>query len=57
MRVETFELYVTDRYDNEPISTMWFTPLPHSCDALRINMVAQPNAAVGILEVQVAFEK
>jgi hypothetical protein len=30
---------------------------PLTCDAIRINMVPQSDAAVGILEVQVAFEK
>ncbi len=53
-----FELYVTDRYDNRANQYNVVHPAaPLTCDALRINMVAQPNAAVGILEVQVAFEK
>ena len=53
-----FELYVTDRYDNRANQYNVIHPAaPLTCDAIRINIVPQPNAAVGILEVQVAFEK
>ena len=53
-----FELYVTDRYDNRANQYNVVHPAaPLTCDAIRINMVPQPDAAVGILEVQVAFEK
>ena len=55
---EPFELYVTDRYDNRANQYNVVHPAaPLTCDAIRINMVPQPDAAVGILEVQVAFEK
>ena len=53
-----FELYVTDRYDNRANQYNVVHPAaPLTCDAIRINMVPQPDSAVGILEVQVAFEK
>ncbi|MEJ6524212.1 MAG: glycoside hydrolase family 127 protein, partial [Opitutales bacterium] len=53
-----FELYVTDRYDNRANQYNVVHPAaPLTCDAIRINMVPQPDATVGILEVQVAFEK
>ena len=53
-----FELYVTDRYDNRANQYNVVHPAaPLTCDAIRINMVPKPDAAVGILEVQVAFEK
>jgi hypothetical protein len=52
-----FELYVTDRYDNRANQYNVVHPAsPLTCDAIRINMQAQENAAVGILEVKVAFE-
>ena len=53
-----FELYVTDRYDNRANQYNVVHPAaPLTCDAIRINMIPQTDAAVGILEVQVAFEK
>ena len=53
-----FELYVTDRYDNRANQYNVVHPAaPLTCDAIRINMVPQPDSAVGILEVQVAFKK
>lgn len=52
-----FELYVTDRYDNRANQYNVVHPAaPLTCDAIRINMTPNENAAVGILEVQVAFE-
>ena len=52
-----FELYVTDRYDNRANQYNVIHPAaPLICDAIRINMTPSENAAVGILEVQVAFE-
>ena len=58
LKWKPFELYVTDRYDNRANQYNVVHPAaPLTCDAIRINMVPQANAAVGILEVQVAFEK
>jgi hypothetical protein len=54
---QPFELYVTDRYDNRANQYNVVHPAsPLTCDAIRINMQAQEQAAVGILEVKVAFE-
>jgi DUF1680 family protein len=54
---QPFELYVTDRYDNRANQYNVVHPAsPLTCDAIRIKMQAQENAAVGILEVKVAFE-
>ena len=54
---QPFELYVTDRYDNRANQYNVVHPAaPLTCDAIRINMTPQENAAVGILEVKVAFE-
>jgi hypothetical protein len=53
-----FELYVTDRYDNRANQYNVVHPAaPLVCDAIRINMTPQENASVGILEIQVKFEK
>jgi len=53
-----FELYVTDRYDNRANQYNVVHPAsPLICDAIRINITPDANAAVGILEVKVAFEK
>jgi DUF1680 family protein len=53
-----FELYVTDRYDNRANQYNVVHPAaPLTCDAIRINMTPKQDAAVGILEVQVKFEK
>ena len=52
-----FELYVTDRYDRRANQYNVVHPAaPLTCDAIRIKITAQEGAAVGILEVQVAFE-
>jgi hypothetical protein len=54
---QPFELYVTDRYDNRANQYNVVHPAASlTCDAIRINMTPQENAAVGILEVKVAFE-
>jgi hypothetical protein len=53
-----FELYVTDRYDMRANQYNVVHPAgPLACDAIRIRMTPKENASVGILEVQVAFEK
>jgi DUF1680 family protein len=53
-----FELYVTDRYDTRANQYNVVHPAgPLSCDAIRIRMNPREDACVGILEVQVAFEK
>jgi uncharacterized protein len=53
-----FELYVTDRYDNRANQYNVVHPAaPLTCDAIRIKMTPKENAAVGILEIQVKFEK
>jgi len=55
---EPFELYTTDRYDQQANQYNVVHPAaPTKCDAIRIRMTPQPDAAVGILEVQVEFEK
>ena len=53
-----FELYVTDRYDMRANQYNVVHPAgPLSCDAIRIRMTPKEDVCVGILEVQVAFEK
>jgi DUF1680 family protein len=53
-----FELYVTDRYDMRANQYNVVHPAgPLSCDAIRIRMTPKEDACIGILEVQVAFEK
>lgn len=53
-----FELYVTDRYDMRANQYNVVHPAaPLSCDAIRIRMTPKEDTCVGILEVQVAFEK
>ncbi len=53
-----FELYTTDRYDNRANQYNIVHPAaPLTCDAIRIRMTPKEDACVGILEVQVAFEK
>tara|TARA_A100001388_G_C28772502_1_gene504841 strand:+ start:1830 stop:4295 length:2466 start_codon:yes stop_codon:yes gene_type:complete len=53
-----FELYVTDRYDNRANQYNVVHPAaPLTCDAIRIHMTPNENSALGILEVQVAFEE
>ena len=53
-----FELYVTDRYDNRANQYNVVHPAaPLTCDAIRIHMTPNDNSALGILEVQVAFEE
>jgi hypothetical protein len=53
-----FELYVTDRYDTRANQYNVVHPAaPLSCDAIRIKMTPKEDGCVGILELQVAFEK
>ena len=55
---QPFELYTTDRYDTRANQFNVVHPAaPLRCDAIRINMTPQEQAAVGILEVQVTFEE
>ena len=52
-----FELYTTDKYETRANQFNVVHPAaPTQCDAIRINMTARKDTAVGILEVQVAFE-
>ena len=52
-----FSLYTTDRYDTRANQYNVIHPAsPLQCDAIRIHMTPQENSAVGILELQVAFE-
>ena len=53
-----FNLYTTDRYDTRANQFNVVHPAaPLRCDAIRIKMTPQEQAAVGILEVQVIFEE
>ena len=53
-----FKLYTTDKYDTRANQFNIVHPAaPTKCDAIRINMTAREDAAVGILEVQVQFEE
>ena len=53
-----FELYTTDKYDQQANQFNLVHPAaPTKCDAIRINMTPQEETAVGIIEVQVEFEK
>ncbi len=53
-----FELYTTDKYDTRTNQFNVVHPAaPTKCDAIRINMTAREDTAVGILEVQVQFEE
>lgn len=53
-----FELYTTDKYDTRSNQFNVVHPAaPTRCDAIRVNMTAREDTAVGILEVQVAFEE
>ena len=53
-----FNLYTTDRYDTRANQYNVVHPAaPLQCDAIRIKMKPQQDAALGILEVQVSFEK
>jgi hypothetical protein len=53
-----FELYTTDRYETRANQYNVVHPAaPLRCDAIRIRMRPKENVCVGILEVQVAFEK
>ena len=55
---EPFQLYTTDRYDTRANQYNVIHPAaPLSCDAIRIHATPREEYAVGILEVQVAFEK
>ena len=53
-----FELYATDRYDTRANQFNVVHPAaPLAVDAIRIRMTPRGEASVGIIEVQVAFEK
>lgn len=53
-----FELYTTDKYDTRANQFNVVHPAaPTRCDAIRINMTPREDTAVGIIEVQVAFEE
>ncbi len=53
-----FQLYTTDRYDTRANQYNVVHPAaPLKCDAIRILMTPHEDAAVGILEVRVTFEK
>lgn len=55
---EPFKLYTTDRYDRRANQYNVVHPAaPLTCEAIRIHMTPKEDAAVGILEVQVVFEK
>ena len=55
---EPFKLYTTDRYDRRANQYNIVHPAaPLTCEAIRIHMTPKEDAAVGILEVQVVFEK
>ena len=55
---EPFKLYTTDRYDHRANQYNVVHPAaPLKCEAIRIRMTPKEDACVGILEVQVAFEK
>lgn len=52
-----FQLYTTDKYDTRANQFNVVHPAaPTKCDAIRIRMTTREDTAVGILEVQVAFE-
>jgi uncharacterized protein len=53
-----FELYTTDKYDTRANQFNVVHPAaPTKCDAVRIKMTTREDTAVGILEVQVAFDE
>jgi len=53
-----FQLYTTDRYDTRANQFNVVHPAaPTECDAIRIRMTPRKDTAVGVIEVQVAFEK
>ena len=53
-----FKLYTTDKYDTRANQFNVVHPAaPTECDAIRIKMATREHTAVGIIEVQVAFEK
>ena len=53
-----FELYTTDKYDTRANQFNVVHPAtPTRCDAIRIRMTSREKTAVGIIEVQVQFEK
>ena len=52
-----FDLYVTDQYGLGVNQFNVVRPAaPLSCDALRLNMKAQPDKCVGVLEIDVTYE-
>ena len=53
-----FELYTTDKYDTRANQFNVVHPAtPLKCDAIRIRMTPREDTSVGILELQVAFDK
>ena len=53
-----FQLYTTDKYDTRANQYNVVHPAaPLKCDAIRIDITPREGMAVGILEVQVQFEK
>ncbi len=53
-----FALYTTDKYDIRANQFNVVHPAaPTECDAIRIKIAAREDTAVGIIEVQVAFEE
>ena len=53
-----FQLYTTDRYETRANQFNVVHPAaPLSCNAIRIHVTPRNGTSVGILEVQVAFEK
>ncbi|MEM8681176.1 MAG: beta-L-arabinofuranosidase domain-containing protein, partial [Planctomycetota bacterium] len=54
---EPFELYVTDAYGRDVNQFNVVRPAaPLACDGIRLNMTPQPDACVGVLEIDVVFE-
>ncbi|MEM7385044.1 MAG: beta-L-arabinofuranosidase domain-containing protein [Verrucomicrobiota bacterium] len=55
---EPFQIYPTDQYETKANQYNVVHPAaPLECEAIRVLMTAQEDACVGILEIQVAFEK
>ncbi|MEC8390680.1 MAG: hypothetical protein VXZ49_08355, partial [Planctomycetota bacterium] len=53
-----FQLYTTDRYETRANQFNVVHPAaPLECDAIRIRITPRQETSVGILEVQVVFEK
>ena len=55
---QPFKLYTTDQYDTRANQFNVVHPAaPLTCDAVRIKMTPRDETAVGIIEVQIAFEE